>query len=526
MSAIGFSEHGNIFSWLHKKEYTEKNGLKYLHGVEAYITESTEDKVRDNYHCVLIAKNYNGFLELNQLVSESYNRADGHFYYVPRILYEDLEKTSDNIIVTTACLGGILSKGSDRLRDRFISFLTKNRHRCFLEIQHHMDDGQKKYNEFLYRLSENTGIPLITGTDTHALNEVHMQGREILQMAKKVSFADEESWDLVFKTYDELVDAYRNQGVVPMDAVYKAIENTNVLADMVEPFEISRDYKYPHLWQDPVKVFREKILDGIKRRGVDKYPNYQEYIDRVNHEIETYEHNGAVDFMLLMEDIISWCVEHEIMVGYGRGSVNGSVIAWLLGITEMDSIKHHLNFERFMNPERVSLADIDTDFPPSRVEEVKQYIFSKIGLHCCDIVTFNTVADKGAIRDVGRALEIPLIEVSAICDSVDNEKSYENSRKKYPKLFQYVDLIKGTIVSVGSHPCGCVVSPETVTDNIGTFTTATSNYPISQLNMKEIDSLNYVKLDLLRLDTIELINNTCRLAGVKRLTPDNLDIQM
>ncbi len=524
MNAICFTEHGNIFEWLHKKEEVEKAGMKYIHGVEAYITESIEEKKRDNYHCILIAKNYDGVLELNQLVSDSYNRRDGHFYYMPRILYDDLEKTSDNIIISTACLGGILHKGNENIKNRFIEFLKTNRHRCFLEIQHHMDKEQKEYNQYLYTLSKSIGVPLIAGTDTHALNEEYLEGRSILQKAKNVFFAVEESWDLIFKSYDELVDAYEKQGSLPMDVVKEAIRNTNVLADMVEPFEIDRSYKYPHLWENPMKTFQEKIMEGIKKRGVDQYPNYQEYIDRIKHELKAYEHNGAIDFMLLMEDIISWCIKNDIMVGYGRGSVNGSVIAWLLGITEMDSIKHNLNFERFMNTERVSLSDIDTDFPPSKIEEVKQYIFSKTGLYCCDIVTFNTVADKGAIRDVGRALNIPLSEVATICDAVDNEELFKRTRAKYKELFKYVDLIKGTIVSVGSHPCGCVVAPFSVTNRFGTFTTSTSNYPISQINMKEIDSLNYVKLDLLRLDTIELINDTCKLAGINRLTPDNVDI--
>ncbi len=524
MNAICFTEHGNIFEWLHKKEEVEKAGMKYIHGVEAYITESIEEKKRDNYHCILIAKNYDGVLELNQLVSDSYNRRDGHFYYMPRILYDDLEKTSDNIIISTACLGGILHKGNENIKNRFIEFLKRNRHRCFLEIQHHMDKEQKEYNQYLYTLSRSIGVPLIAGTDTHALNEEHLEGRSILQKAKNVFFADEESWDLTFKSYDELVNAYEKQGSLPMDVVKEAIRNTNVLADMVEPFEIDRSYKYPHLWENPMKTFQNKIMEGIKKRGVDQYPNYQEYIDRIKHELKAYEHNGAIDFMLLMEDIISWCIKNDIMVGYGRGSVNGSVIAWLLGITEMDSIKHNLNFERFMNTERVSLSDIDTDFPPSKIEEVKQYIFSKTGLYCCDIVTFNTVADKGAIRDVGRALNIPLSEVATICDSVDNEELFKRTRAKYKELFKYVDLIKGTIVSVGSHPCGCVVAPFSVTDRFGTFTTSTSHYPVSQINMKEIDSLNYVKLDLLRLDTIELINDTCKLAGINRLTPDNVDI--
>ena len=220
--------------------------------------------------------------------------------------------------------------------------------------------------------------------------------------------------------------------------------------------------------------------------------------------------------MLLMEDIIAWCKTQDIQVGYGRGSVNGSVIAWLLGITEMDSIKHGLNFERFMNVERVSLSDIDTDFPPSRIEEVKQYIFSKHGLYCSDIITFNTIADKGAIRDIGRALGISLDTVGMICEAVDNEEAYKNVRDQYPQLFKYVDLVKGTIVSIGSHPCGTLVSPIELNSNIGLCTTSTSAYPISQIYMKEVDSLNYVKLDLLKLDTIELINDTCKLANIER----------
>ena len=391
MKTMGFSEHGCVFEWLHKKEAIEKAGMKYIHAVEAYITEDPRKKVRDNYHCVLIAKNYDGFLELNELVSKSFNRAsvkviddEVRFYYMPRITYAELEKTSDNIIITTACLGGILGKAGPELKNRFICFLKKNKHRCFLEIQHHNDiaGAQKEYNQRLYKISQEIGVPLIAGTDTHALNDLHMKGRSILQKAKDVFFADEDSWDMTFKTYEELVAAYEKQGSLPMDIVLEAIENTNRMADMVEEFEIDRSYKYPHLWPDPMKTFREKIEAGIKRRGVDKFPNYQGYRDRVEYETEAYVHNGAIDFMLLMEDIIDWCNHHDIKVGYGRGSVNGSVIAWLLGITEMDSIKHGLNFERFMNIERISLSDIDTDFPPSRIEEVKQYIFSKPGLYC------------------------------------------------------------------------------------------------------------------------------------------------
>lgn len=528
---MAFTEHGSVFSWVNKKRHIEKAGMKYIHGEEFYVTKTIEPgeygaptKICDNYHCSLYAKNFEGVKELNQLSSASFNRQDGHYYYAPRITLDELIDTSDNIIVSTACLGGILHNGEDDVREVFINFLIQNKHRCFLEIQHHSDAAgeQGAYNKYLYSLSKSTGIPLIAGTDTHALNAEHMVGRAILQKAKKVHFADEDSWDLTFKTYDELVAAYKKQNVLPMEVVLEAIENTNRLADMVEEFPLDESYKYPHLWADSEGTFLQKIEEGIVRRGVDKYPNYQEYRDRIEEELKAYRHNGAIDFMLLMEDILNWCRTQDIQVGYGRGSVNGSVIAWLLGITEMDSIKHNLNFERFMNIERVSLSDIDTDFPPSRIEEVKDYIFSKTGLYCSDIITFNTIADKGAIRDVGRALEIPLDEVDEICKAFESNE--EKLRKKYPELFKYVDLVKGVIVSVGSHPCGLCVSPESLTEHMATFTTSTSKYPISQIYMKEIDGLNYVKLDLLRLDTIELINDTCKLARIPRLTPDNVDI--
>ena len=524
MKALGFSEHGSVFSWVKKKEAIESAGMKYIHAEEFYVTKNLDEKVRDNWHCLLIALNYDGVKEINTLSSKSFNRDDNHFYYVPRITFDDLIHTSKNVVISTACLGGILVHADNDVRKLFVKFLTENSDRCYLEIQHHNVEEQIKYNKYLYKLSQKYDIPLIAMTDTHALNEEHLLGRSILQQSKNIHFDNEEGWDLTFKTYDELVDAYKKQDSLPMDVVLEAIDNTNKLADKVEEFSLDKSYKYPHLWEDSEKLFIKKIKDGIKRRGVDKYPNRQEYADRVKYEMEAYKHNGAIDFMLLMEDIVSWCRDNDIGIGYGRGSVNGSIIAWLLGITEMDSIKHKLNFDRFMNIERVSLSDIDTDFPPSRIEEVKQYVFNHPGLYCSDIITFNTIADKGAIRDVGRALKMPLDEVGQICDAVDNEEKYAEIREQYPELFKYVDMVKGTIISCGNHPCGMVVAPRPLEDEIGLCTTSTDACAISQIYMKEVDGLNYVKLDLLKLDTIELINNTCKLAGIERCTPDNLDI--
>lgn len=523
MTAMATSEHGSVLGWVKKKLAMEAAGIRYIHAEEFYLTNTLAEKVRDNYHCLLIAKNYDGVLELNRLSSKSFNRDDNSFYYVPRITIDDVKNTSENIIVSSACLGGVLNKAPEPIRRDFFEWMCQHKDRCFLEIQPHLDPDQKRYNQALWALSKRSGLRLLMCTDTHALNSTHVEGRAILQKAKNIHFDGEDRFRLEMLSYDELVALCREQDALPMDVYLDAIEMTNTVADMVEPFELDYSYKYPHLWgDDSEQVLRTKIADGIKWRGVDKLPNYQEYLDRIEYEMAAYIHNGAIDFMLLMEDIVAWCRTQDILIGYGRGSCTGSLIAYLLGITEMDSIKHGLNFDRFMNVERVSLSDIDSDIAPNRIDEVKDYVFNKHGLYCADIVTFNTIALKGAVRDVGRALGVPLDEVAAICNVVEQDEA--GCRAKYPDLFKYVDIVNGCVVSVGNHPSGMIVAPHSIDDRMGLFTTSTDTVPISQINMKEVDLQNYVKLDLLKLITIQIINETCKMIGIDRLTPDNIDV--
>lgn len=526
MTALGFSEHGNIFEWLHKKEIIESNGMKYIHGVEMYVTKDLKKKVRDNYHVILIAKNYDGVLELNKLSSKAFNRAEvknvddkERFYFNPRISYEELKRTSDNIIITTACLGGILNSDDKEIREDFIDFLSGNSHRCFLEVQHHDVAEQKEYNEFLSSISEKYQIPLIAGTDTHSIDGDYAKARVVLQRAKKIHFDNEDGWDLKFKTYDELIESYREQGSLSEEQYMEAINNTNVVADMVEEFEVDRSHKYPKIYKNSEDIFKGKIKEGIKTRGI-KVNN--ETKKRISREYKVMKENGSIDYLLLEENIKSWCRDNGVLYGYSRGSVSGSFIAYLLNVTDMNSIKENLIFERFMNPHRQSLCDIDTDYPPSQRESVKDYIYTINGVYCADVITFNTIAKKGAIRDVGRAFDIPLSEVNSISERLEHEEG--NLRDEYPELFKYVDLLNGVVVSIGSHPGGVVVSPIPLDSVMGLCTLGTNHNPVTQLNMKEIDSLNFVKLDVLGLDNIEIINETCKLAGIERLSPDNMDV--
>jgi len=529
MSALAFSEHGSTFEWWHKKCAIEQAGMKYIHAIEVYLTETLDEKVRDNYHCVLIAKNYEGFRELNSLVSQSFNRKDNHFYYTPRISFDELFCTSDNILITTACIGGALYKGNDAVKEKFLDYIIKNKHKCFLEIQHHSDIQQVKHNQKLYEISQTHNINLIAGTDTHALNKEHVDGRRVLQKAKNINFPEEDGWDLTFKSYDELCKSYEKQNAIPQPVWMKAIENTNLMVNMVESFEISCDTKYPKIYNDSLNTFKAHINNKRKSHSYINQRYSKEELDEIiNTEIDTYDKTKSIDFMLLQEYLRDWEKSNEIQCGYSRGSVSGSMVAYILGITEMDSKKFGLNFFRFQNPSRITNCDIDTDYGGADRDVVKRFLLEEhMGLdqlHSSEIITFNTIALKGAIRDVGRALEIPLQEVDSISKQCDSEEDTVELRKKYKELFKYVDIVNGTIVSIGTHPSGVLISDLDIAKEIGLCSTSTSDYPISMLNMKELDDLMYIKLDILGLDNIAVINETCKILGIDRLTPDNVDL--
>lgn len=535
MKAMAFSEHGSVFAWDLKKEAIEKAGMKYIHAEEFYITQTLEEKVRDNWHCVLIGKNWDGVRELNYLASKSFNRKDNHFFYVPRITIDDLLNTSDNIIITSACLGGPLNHAPEDIVKQLLKFMSKNKQRCFLEIQHHNVSDQKAYNLQLVQWSKEYGIPLIAGTDTHSLDEIHAEGRKILQKSKDICFSDEDGWDLSFKTYDELCEAYRKQGALSEEVYLTAIENTNKMADMVEEFVLDRHTKYPKIYDDPVKTFKQKINEGYKNNEyVHQRYSKKEVLDRVQEELAVYEKVGAIDFMLLETYIREWEKSVGIHSGPGRGSVSGSMIAYLLNITKMDSLKFHLNFFRFMNPARVTNADIDTDYYSEDREKLKYFLLhdrmNLSNIKTSEIITFNTIALKGAIRDVCRALykkdqgdDGEYLKIAdAICAEVERDE--DGMRKKYPEVFKYVDIVNGTIVSIGSHPSGVLVSDRDIERDVGLCSISTSDYPVSMLDMHGLDGQMYVKLDILGLDNLGVINQTCELAGIDYLTPDNVDL--
>ena len=531
MKALGFSEHGNLFDWIVKKEMIESAGMKYIHELEAYVTANSvddEEKVRDNYHTILIAKNYDGVLELNELSSKSFDR--DHMYYQPRITLDELFNTSDNIIVTTACIAGLLGvKTNDEVREQTINFLRRNNHRCFLEIQHHCCKKQIEYNKYIYELSQQIDVPIIAGTDTHSFNGDYANARLIVERGAGKSYPDEEEFNLCMLSFDELKGEYRKQNSVPENVYLEAIENTNRMADMVEDFTLDRDYKYPKIYEDGKTVLWNKTVEAYKNHPyASKRYTWEEIEPRLKEEYDVICDNNAQDFMLLQMHIRDYENANGINYGFGRGSVGGSELAYVNRITEMDSIKYDLPFSRFMSRERVNLADIDTDYDEESKARVTKYMITDhLGLpnmKAAQIITFGTMQVKKAIEYVGKGLGYSLTEIADIKGGLEGKNADEITpelRKKYTKLFEVVDLVVGVVVNTGIHASGILISDRNIEAELGLAKSGSSDYVSTQVQMKSLDAYNWVKFDLLGLNNLKLINLVAEYCGHPKPTPDS-----
>ena len=530
MKAVAFTEHGCMLHNVAKKQLCDKNGIKLIQAEEFYVTEKLDpdNPIRDNYHCLLYAKNKAGVEELLRLSSLALE--DDHKYYNPRISLDELERTSDNILILTGCVAGILCKGTDTAKRRFSEFILRNKHRCWLEIQPHNFDLQIQYNKYLWKVAQEEGLRLIATSDIHALSKDHLMGRKIMQTSKlKNGFSDEDNCILLFMDRRELEAAFRLQNALPEEVYLEAIDETNRFADQIENYELDYSNKYPR-FNNAEEEFKRRINAGIVERGINKLPNYKtDYLPRIKEEFETYKKNDAIDFMLLDSDYKNWMRENGMDYGPSRGSVSGSIIAYLCHNTDVDSVKYDLNFSRFMNPDRASLADVDTDIYKNDRYKVREYFFGRDDLYCCNILTYNTIKLRGAIKDVGRALGYTPDETQAISnlvyeDEEGNETLPNDVIKQNPELWKYVNIVIGTITSLGRHAAGIVCSPIDLRGAFGTCHIKSDPRPVSQIDMHEIDSLNFVKMDLLGLNAVGLISNTCKLAGIPFRTMDNTDL--
>ena len=535
--AICFTEHGNIMRWVAKKEACDKAGIKYLHGCEVYLTAQLEPKVRDNYHTVLIAKNMDGLKELNQLISTS--NTDSHFYFKPRITFDEFLNISENIIKISACLASPLSKVEDDIatltvkedRDeddqKRLEYLSRVFNKILLkydyyEIQPHVNSrDQKEYNKRLFEWSKKYNKPLIAGTDTHSLNNYKAECRSILQLAKGIEFSNEDQFDLTYKSYDELVDMFEAQDVLPKTVYLQAIENTNVMADSCEEIVLDKEFKYPKVYDDDIKTLKTRLWDMLKdkiKRGIIPEEQKQEFIENIKTELAVFQKINMCGFMLFMSDLILWCHENKIPTGFARGSCGGSCIAYVLDIIDINPIKWKTVFSRFANEDRKEIGDIDVDFAPDDRDTVYNHMIEKFGeKYTAYILAVGTVSDKGCIDEIGRALSRQTGKPEYSLDSIkqikkDYESNPEKAREKYSELFYYFDGLLNTNISQSMHPCGMVVSPITLEDNYGTM--YREGKKILQIDMEDVHEISLVKYDILGLKNVGIIKDACNYAGI------------
>lgn len=428
----------------------------------------------------------------------------------------------------------------------------------YYEIQPHVKSmDQIRYNKMLYEASKKYNKPLIAGTDTHSIDSYKAECRSILQKAKHIEFSNEDEFDLTYKSYDELVDMFKQQGSLPMNVVLEAIENTNHMADSVTDYELDTAFKYPILYDNEEEVFVERIYrmyhEKLDKGIIQPDPRYEE---NIKEELRVFKKIGMVGFMLFMSELVCWCWDNGIPIGFCRGSVGGSTIAYLTDIIDVNPVVWNTVFSRFANEDRKEIGDIDLDIAPSQRHLVYEHIIEKFGADkTAYVLAIGTISDKGTIDEIGRALNMPLGDVKQVkaqyslftdgitdcndkikkIESIDgyennekclkdleelkskleyNEKSLKDLKEKqYPKLFYYFDGLVGTAISQSMHPAGIIVSPVTLPDNYGTFWSKDGKRILS-INMEEIHEVSLVKYDLLGLKNIEIIKDTCELAHI------------
>lgn len=527
MKAFGFSEHGNIFNWYKKKQLCDKYGLKYLHGIECYITESLDEKVKDNWHTILIAKNQQGFVEINRLFFLSYQK--DHFYYKPRITVDEFLAISDNVIKISACIQSPLwqfrkSILTDEVKnfDRMKKYIQMCKHYDYYEIQYHSFPDNLEYTKFLWELSKRYNKSLIVGTDTHSLDKYKAECRTILQYGKTDNaWGDPENeCDLTFKTYDELVEKFREQNVLPMDIVLQAIENTNVMADSCDVLTFDTHNKYPYLYGEKDE---EVMWDTIKRnykqkRDAEIISSDMSYVNQIKEEMAIFKKVDMVGFMLFMSEMMTWAKEQHIATGVARGSVAGSVVAYITNITDVDPIKWHTIFSRFCNEHRVDIADVDTDWYEDDRQKIYDYIINRFGSEKTGyVLALGTMADKSAIAVICKALRninkdspYTLEKMEYIKAEYDDDP--KGTKAKYPDVFYYFDGLKDCVVSQSQHPAGIIASPINLIDFCGAFL-GSDGQQILPLDMDMCHDIGLVKYDILGLKTVGVIDKTCKMIG-------------
>ena len=530
MQSLAITDHGNMYGAVDFYKACKKEGIKPIIGCEVYVAPRMrfdKDKVLDKEynHLVLLCKNEKGYKNLIKMVSKSYTEG---FYFKPRIDHDLLEKYSEGLVCLSACLAGeipqaLLQKDYDKAKRVALWYDELfGRGNYYLELQNHGINEQAIVNEGLKRLSRETGIPLVATNDVHYIEKQDAKIQQVLIcIATNKTIGDETG--LEFHADEFYLKSEQQMREIFADTA-QAIDNTQIIADMCNfDFEFGHTklpyYETPNN-MDHFEYFKMLCMNGMKKRYGENPP--KKYYDRLEYELETVEKMGYTDYYLIVADFVSFAKSRKIPVGPGRGSGAGSIAAYCMEITDLDPMKYNLLFERFLNPERVSMPDFDIDFCYVRRGEVIDYVTRKYGAdHVVQIVTFGTMSARMVIRDVGRVLDLPYAYVDSVAKAIPMElgitiakamKMNPELRTMYEtddsakKLIDMAMRLEGLPRHTSVHAAGVVISPKPV-DEFVPLSRASDGNITTQYTMVTLEELGLLKMDFLGLRTLTVIQN-------------------
>lgn len=547
MPALAVTDHGNMFGALEFYSKASAAGIKPIVGCEMYVAPGSRfDKSNArgsseaSYHLVLLCQNLTGYRNLCHLVSAAYREG---FYYKPRIDWELLKERNEGLIALTACLGGEIPTliGMNRMeeaakRARAMADIFDD-NRFFLELQENFLPEQEPVNKGLIQLSQELELPLVATNDCHYLTREDAYAHEVLlciQTGKtmddpnRMRFSNNEFY---VKTPEEMTQLFRH--------VPEAISNTVAIAERCNLELDFNTYHFPQ-YEKPQDKSLDEVLAEDSRKGLDERiadirkirPDFsaeeeQIYRVRLERELDCIKQMGFPGYFLIVADFINWAKDNSIPVGPGRGSAAGSLVAFAIRITDIDPMPYNLLFERFLNPERISMPDIDVDFCIYGREDVINYVRQKYGEeNVAQIITFGTMMAKGVIRDVGRALNMPYGDVDRIAklipgvlnitlkEALQQEPKLKELVEKDPKikeLFTIALALEGLTRHASTHAAGVVVTPKPLPEYLPLYTDPKSGGQVTQFPMSYVEKIGLVKFDFLGLKTLTVIDNAVRL---------------
>lgn len=530
MNAMAITDHGNMFGVLEFFLEMKKAGLKPIIGCETYVARNGIENVsakedRSGHHLILLAKNLVGYHNLMKLISKANLQG---FFYTPRIDKKMLEEYHEGLIASSACLGGeipqlIMNKGEDEALEAVLWYKNLFGDDYYLEMMDHGLAEQLVVNETLVRLSEKSGVKLIATNDVHYVDKEDFEAHKILI---RINTNKDDDSDLMysgneyFKSYDEMYELFKDYP--------EALANTVEIADKVEDYSIEHDvvlpvFPTPEEYSDDFEYMAFLAREGVKNR----YPTVTDEIkERLEFELDTIKNMGFAGYFLIVQDYIKKAREMGVLVGPGRGSAAGSIVAYGLGITNIDPLRYGLLFERFLNPDRISMPDIDVDFDDYGRDKVIEYVIDKYGAEkVSQIVTFSKLGAKSSVRDVGRVLgvELPLVNkiaklipnaANVTLDDAFKDKAFAdlyNSNEKVKKVVDISRIMDGNVRGTGVHACGVIIGKDDLTEYVPLARAKDSMLPVVQYEGGVVERVGMLKMDFLGLKTLSIIKDCIEL---------------